>query len=309
MPRIGRLLLLGAAVPMMLFSHFSFGREVQKSNCSAALAENLNLKSDMQIVDEPQSRRRIPRDRFAYENTTWYSQILNEEFAAAPYPEERGMDMVTDENMRRWTQGSGLAVFVIDPNPHAHRYMRHPDHHAKPSYLKKCKSLSDGPESARGLVACHPMFFDTEEDWKNTKEDLSKRNLYVDEDNYYLVYSLTPSGEKKYFFSDIDLFAVFKMRQDGARPFFRNRLINQINRAIDLDHKRGIQHGPRQDYHGKADLGFKFPITAYIPGVKKPIHLRDVCDLKKLYGILNLSLEEIWGDYFAKASAQSCSGK
>lgn len=312
MPWIRRYLLLGL-LPMVFFTSVSYGRDAKfkAKNCD-------NLLGNIQ-QQRKEARQNMPAARFPYESTRWHSQILNEQFVSAPAPEQRGMDAVTDANLRRWTQGSGLAVFLIDPNPHAHKYARDTIHEAKPAYMKKCKSVSDGPESVRGLVACHPMFFQSEADWKKTKEELATKNLFVDEDNYYLVYSMDYSrdkknGEKKYFFSDIDLFAVFKMMANGARPYFRNRMINQINRAIDLDGRNGIQHGPRQDYHGKADLGFKFPVTAYIPGVSQPLHIRDVCELKKLYDILNMSVETIWSDHLGKNDEvrrqfQLCSGR
>lgn len=304
MPWIGRLLLLGVAIPMVFFTHLSYGREMRKNtNCVAALSEGT-------INQESQSRLSKSSTYTSYDNSRWRNQILREEFHVAPAPQQRGMDNITDANLRRWTDDSGLMVMIIDPNVDAHRYMRDTKHQAKPSYLKKCKSISDGPEHARGLVACHKSFFNNEQDWQNTKDDLSKKNLYVDEENHYLVYSFV-NGEKKYFFSDIDLFAVFKVNTNGARPYFRNRLINQMNRAIGLASDKGVQHGPRQDYHAKADLGFKFPVTAYVPGIQEPIHIRDVCELQKFYKILNLKLEDIWGDYFARQNNknQFCDGK
>ncbi len=305
MPWIGRLLLLGMAIPMMLFSQLSFGREMQKGiSCVAALTEEPRQ-------NETNSRFNKSVSKVSYDNTRWLSQILREEFEPAPAPQQRGMDNITDSNLRRWTDDSKLMVMIIDPNTDAHRYVRDSKNQAKPSYLKKCKSISDGPEHARGLVACHRSFFSNEQDWLNTKEDLSKKNLYVDEENHYLVYSLV-NGEKKYFFSDMDLFAVFRMTSKGAKPHFRHRQLNQMNRVAQLPPDKGFQHGPRQDYHGKADLGFKFPITAYVPGIEQPVHIRGMCELQKFYKILNLSLEEIWGDYFkrtGKSLAQFCEGK
>ena len=301
MPRIWRLLPLGIAVSMLLFSNPSFGRGVQESACAAALGNNIQMKPSS-------GSRGGPSMRFAYEKTSWLSQI-KQQFQEAPAPRDRGIDDVTDGNLRRWTDGAGLMVLVIDPNPYASQHIRDTKHRAKPSEMKRCKSIADGPEHVRGLVACHPMFFENENDWKSTKAELKQKNLYVDEENYYLVYSLNKNGEKEYFFSDMDLFAVFKMVQGGARPYFRNRLINQLNRAIGLGHHKGIQHPPRQDYAHKANLGFKFPLTAYVPGIHEPIRIRDLCELKKFYSILNVNLEEIWGDYFARQGDQLCSGK
>ena len=306
MPRIGRLLLLGVAMPMMLFSHPSFGRGAKKA-CVAALSEG------QQTAEESSSRLNKSSTRFSYDNAQWLSKILREQFIPAPAPQNRGVDNVTDANLRRWTDDSGLMVIIIDPNVHAHRYMRDSNHIAKPSYLKKCRSITDGPEHARGLVACPRTFFSNEQEWQNTKDELAAKGLFVDEENhslvYYMDYSKNKIGEKRYFYSDIDLFAVFKMSPAGARPYFRNRLINQINRAIGLSHEQGVQHGPREAYHGKAELGFKFPVTAYVPGIAEPLHIRDVCELKRLYQIVNLDLEDIWRDYFKRQGAQFCEGK
>ncbi len=320
MPWTGRLLLLGIAIPMVLFSHVSYGRDMQKSPCVAALTE-VNNQIDSARESAASTRFNKSASLVSYDKTRWLSQILREEFHVAPAPQKRGMDNITDANLRRWTDDSKLMVMIIDPNVDAHKYVRpvkdedgrEPSSHrylAKPSYLKKCKSISDGPEHARGLVACHKSFFANEQDWQNTKDDLSKKNLYVDEENHYLVYAIV-NGEKKYFFSDMDLFAVFRMTEKGAKPYFRHRQLNQMNRVANLPPGQGFQHGPRQDYHGKADLGFKFPVTAYVPGIQEPIHIRTVCELKKFYQILNLSLEEIWGDYFSRnqKELQFCEGK
>lgn len=301
MPRIGRLLLLGVATSMVFFSHFSFGREVKKSACARALSEN--IQSDSSSVSHGG-----PMMRFNYEKTSWLSQ-LKQQFHEAPSPNARGIDDITDGNLRRWTDGSGLMVLVIDPNSYASQHIRDTNHRAKSAELKKCKSIADGPENVRGLVACHPMFFKNENEWKNTKEELKGKNLYVDEENYYLVYSLNKKGEKEYFFSDMDLFAVFKMVANGAKPYFKNRLINQMNRVTGLGYSKGVQHPPRQDYVHKANLGFKFPLTAYVPGIDEPLRINDLCELKKFYSILNVNLEEIWSDYFARQGSQLCSGK
>lgn len=306
MPWNGRFLLLGIVIPMVLFSHFSYGRDMQKgASCITAL-------TGAQSNQSPESRLNKSVSRVSYDNTNWLSQLLREEFTAAPAPQQRGMDNITDKNLRRWTDDSRLMVMIIDPNVDAHKYVRDSNHRAKPSYLKNCKSISDGPEHARGLVSCHRNLFASEQEWLNTIEDLSRRNLHVDTaDNHYLVYSMV-NGEKKYFFSDMDLFAVFKVSTKGARPYFNNRLINQMNRVSQLPPDRGFQHGPRQDYQGKAQLGFKFPITAYVPGIEQPIHIRGVCELEKFYRIVNLKLEDIWGDFFArekKTLGQFCAGK
>lgn len=313
MPWIRRLLLLGL-LPMAFISQVSYGRNLSKEK---AIERSIRCNDLLEGINREARIARPPKvaaPKFNYEQAKWRNEIRNE-FQAADRPETRGIDADTDDNLRRWTHGSGLAVFIIDPNPHAHKYIKKAGYHAKPAYLKDCKSIAeadivDDENDPRGLVACHPMFFQNQEAWQRTKEELAQRQLFVDENNYYLVYRIDKNGQKKYFFSDMDLFAVFKMSPSGARPYFKNRLINQISSAIGLAEEHGIQHAPRQDYKRKADLGFKFPITAYIPGVENPIRINDLCDLKKLYGILNMNLEKIWSDYFSKNSERTqCSGR
>ncbi len=219
------------------------------------------------------------------------SRAVVASLAVASLPESRGMAWEHDRFFQGYSQEKNLAILIIDSNPAATRFIGQRNFGSrglrpKPGGLKECKTLKEG--TFRGLVACQPKLFSSMEAWQRAMWQLNAEGFFVVPESDYLVVD----SQNRASFSDYDVQTVVSLSQ--RRDAFTEAMAEEINAHLGIDM---VQHPALDQYALRHQVGLKFPITVYYPGLQ-PRSIQSIEEMIFIYNSLGLSWQSLWGGLY-----------